>query len=499
MMSFVKKHLILLLGIILIIVSIIYVNITGDEFEYKLNTYNTNVDLDSLSVEPDKESTGIIEVLDYSYRDKAIHIKVRGLKPGRAYVELKDKNEYFNLIIFFVHKSGVVTVEDYFGECSGSFLVNLLWLIYLVIFESAFLYWIIKKIKEDMFDYSNILAFGLFIFILFIILNQLTGLAQGSGLIQSITSLIDAFMGFAIITSPVLLLTFIAVTISNIKLIRSEGKNWRNMLGFILGLFLFFLLAASIIIEFYMDRSQIIDTHHWTGIGRFISMFINCFTYGIVTYLECILMGSIIMGIVAAKHVPKFDKDYILILGCRIAKDGSLTKLLKGRADRAVEFAKMEKDKTGKDIYFVPSGGKGDDEVMAEAAAIKNYLIAEGIPEDRILVEDKSLNTSQNLKYSKELIEKHSEGKESNIAFSTTNYHVFRSGMLAKEQGIKVEGIGAKTRSYFWINAFIREFIATLVSEKKKHMFFIFLMIVFDLLMVGVVYISNVILSMGNV
>ena len=39
---------------------------------------------------------------------------------------------------------------------------------------------------------------------------------------------------------------------------------------------------------------------------------------------------------------------------------------------------------TGKDIIFVPSGGKGDDEVISEAQAIKNYLMEQGIDEGNI-------------------------------------------------------------------------------------------------------------------
>ena len=55
------------------------------------------------------------------------------------------------------------------------------------------------------------------------------------------------------------------------------------------------------------------------------------------------------------------------------------------------------------------------------------------------------------------------------IAFATTNYHVFRSGVIANSVGLRADGIGSKTRSYFWVNAFIREFIATLEAEKKNH------------------------------
>ena len=55
------------------------------------------------------------------------------------------------------------------------------------------------------------------------------------------------------------------------------------------------------------------------------------------------------------------------------------------------------------------------------------------------------------------------------ISFSTTNYHVFRSGVIANEQGIDCEGMGSKTKWYFYTNALIREFIANLIQEKNKH------------------------------
>ena len=150
-----------------------------------------------------------------------------------------------------------------------------------------------------------------------------------------------------------------------------------------------------------------------------------------------------------------------------ITKDGGLTKLLQSRTDRAIEFAQMQKEATGKELTFVPSGGKGDDEIIAEAEAIRNYLVSKGIPEEQILVENRSQNTRENLRFSYALIQERTENAK--IAFSTTNYHVFRAGCLAQDAGIPMEGIGARTKTYFWINAFIREFIATLHNEKRFH------------------------------
>lgn len=71
------------------------------------------------------------------------------------------------------------------------------------------------------------------------------------------------------------------------------------------------------------------------------------------------------------------------------------------------------------------------------------------------------------MKYSKNIIDE--INNKANIVFSTTNYHVFRSGSIANSQGIECEGIGSKTKWYFYTNALIREFTANLVQERKKH------------------------------
>ena len=82
--------------------------------------------------------------------------------------------------------------------------------------------------------------------------------------------------------------------------------------------------------------------------------------------------------------------------------------------------------------------------------------------------------------------------KNAKIAFSTTNYHVFRAGNIATEQNIIIQGIGAKTKSYFWVNAFIREFIATLYSEKKNIYRVIILITVTVLIIITLTYISMI-------
>ena len=98
---------------------------------------------------------------------------------------------------------------------------------------------------------------------------------------------------------------------------------------------------------------------------------------------------------------------------------------------------------------------------------MKNYLIEKEISPEDIIVEDKSKNTYQNLKFSKQKIDE--DNKDGKIIFSTTNYHVFRSGVIANNEGIDCEGIGSSTKWYFFTNALIREFIANLFIQRKQH------------------------------
>ena len=62
--------------------------------------------------------------------------------------------------------------------------------------------------------------------------------------------------------------------------------------------------------------------------------------------------------------------------------------------------------------------------------------------------------------------------------------------MYASKQGIKAEGIGSRTKRYFWVNAFIREFVATLSSERKRHVKICLSLILLVLIMILVMYFS---------
>ena len=266
---------------------------------------------------------------------------------------------------------------------------------------------------------------------------------------------------------------------TNIFLIIKERFSFQNLLGIIFGILIILGALASQFIFEIISHFELFNSKVY--IKKFIDIGLN----SVLCYFYCLTLATLYANIMAAKHKPNLDKDFVIVLGCKVREDGSLTPILRARVDRAIEFAKEQKEKAGKNIIFVTSGGQGQDEAISEAEAMKNYLIEKGINEEDIIIENKSTNTLQNMRFSKNKIDE--INRDAKIIFSTTNYHVFRSGVIANSEGIDCEGIGSKTKWYFYTNALIREFVANLFSQRKKHIALISIMnvIIFALVIIG--------------
>ena len=117
-------------------------------------------------------------------------------------------------------------------------------------------------------------------------------------------------------------------------------------------------------------------------------------------------------------------------------------------------------DADGAPMLILTSGGRGADEPVAEGEAMADYLLAQGIPADRVMIENRSRNTEQNLRYSAALLAE--RGVKGPIAAVTNNFHAFRAAMLMRRLGIAGYSIGAPTARYYWPTAVIREFVAVL-------------------------------------
>lgn len=281
------------------------------------------------------------------------------------------------------------------------------------------------------------------------------------------SALSGASSRFMLLTAPLFVAFAVAMAVSNIALLRHEHPRPQNMLGLLISILLILGLALGLYLNWLDFMGS--ETEY-----RIRMTLINTYTT-LFVYFECMLAGSVICGITAAKRRPAPDKDFIVILGCWFRKDGSLPPLLQGRVDRALSFWQKQKETTGKEACFVPSGGQGPDESMPEAEAMRRYLLSKGIPDRLILPETASKNTLENMSFSKKIILENSP--DAKVVFATTNYHVFRSGVWASLAGLPAEGIGSRTKWWFWPNAFIRETVGLLQKRWKQEIVFLILLL----------------------
>lgn len=367
-------------------------------------------------------------------------------------------------IIFILLTIGILRHTDLSNNVELSKSIQIILILFLIRISIGCTFYIKEQYEKQKYSYGIVMNLGLLIFINVNILRQINLLIYNWNVLNIVdiyNNTIKSFSFFAMLTLPcIIILSFYSI-ITNIVLIKKEGFDPRRLLGVILGFLALIGLCGSQTLYYIITR-LLIDTDK-----QFIKYALDICINATLSYFYTLIIATLYCNIRAAKHIPEYDKDFIIILGSKIKSDGTLTPLLKGRVDKAIDFGNKQYELTKKKIVYIPSGGKGSDEVIAEAEAIKNYLLERGIKKNQIIIEDKSTSTIENMKFSKKKIDE--VNKEAKVSFSTTNYHVFRSGVIATEQGIDCEGMGSKTKWYYYTNALIREFVANIVQEKKKH------------------------------
>ena len=317
-----------------------------------------------------------------------------------------------------------------------------------------------RERKKAFFSYRATAELGLSIFLLLtgffrvdMILPFLRG--ENAGTVWSLlVGIIVSAQTFMRWTAVVLAVFSLIVAASNLVLIRHEGFRPSNTLGIAVAL----LIVGGAAFGIWVSYSQLTFPLR--------NVLLNVYA-GLFVYLECLLAATVIHAVKAGRHEPAYDLDYVIVLGCKIRPDGTLYPLIRARVDRAIRFLRAQAAATGKRAVLVPSGGKGEDEPISEADAMARYMREQGIPEEQILVENRSRTTVENLQFSRQLIERRRKGNK--VAFSTSNYHVYRGGILAAESGWNIDGMGSRTKWYFWPNAFLREFIGLLAASRFQQ------------------------------
>ena len=238
----------------------------------------------------------------------------------------------------------------------------------------------------------------------------------------------------------------VTLFVEGIKVIRHEGLRPSNLLTMLFSVLLYLYLAVWPVAG-GLEKGRL---------GTRLYLFISLFAAYMLSLMAIYLLS-------AALNLLHWKKrrgaDYIVVLGAGVIGT-RVTPLLAARIERGIELLHSNPG-----AVLIMSGGQGPGEDIAEGEAMARYAEEQGVGIEKIIVEGRSKSTEENLLFSSGLMEK----DRPKVVVVTTSYHVFRALLLAKQQGLKCVGFGAKTKWYFTLNALIREFIGYLSLTWKQH------------------------------
>ncbi|MDR2896423.1 MAG: YdcF family protein [Propionibacteriaceae bacterium] len=235
----------------------------------------------------------------------------------------------------------------------------------------------------------------------------------------------------------------VMLLLNGVTMLRREGHRLANTLSALVGLlFLGELLWAGLAIINYSDVMLA-----WLAVMMLPTAY---FSFGYLAYVVYSWVYQL-----GARWFAR-PTPIVLVLGSGLIK-GQVPRLLASRLNQGKALL-ARSDRQGLPGTIVVSGGQGSNESRSEAAAMGEYLRRSGIRPDRIIEEDRSRNTAENLANSEQLLAAY--GLEGRVAVVTNNFHAFRSAMLMRRLGLPGYVIGSSTASYYWPSASIREFVA---------------------------------------
>lgn len=241
----------------------------------------------------------------------------------------------------------------------------------------------------------------------------------------------------SIVISKIFGIVFILLLITFILPILGGVFNIGNILGIIFCVVMLIRTWGDAL--FYLLREN-----KW---GRRIMNVINVIFILGVAYVA-VLTGLIIH----ADHTAPKQDCTVIVLGCQVIGD-TPSLMLSERVDAAYEFLIENPD-----VPCIVSGGKGDGENLSEAQCMYNLLIGKGIDPDRIYMEDKSVNTKENIKFSKEIIEENNLSE--NTAIVTDIFHQYRASDIVKSNGLNYGSVPADCVWYLIPTYYVRELVA---------------------------------------
>lgn len=209
-------------------------------------------------------------------------------------------------------------------------------------------------------------------------------------------------------------------------------------------LFSIALLAVTVNFSRFCTIISSVWSHLWGKI--LLSVFCVLIVLGIA--YVCVL--SVLMY--KAQENNPDDPNVIVVLSCKVNGEKP-SRMLRRRLDAA--YKALEKHS---DTLCIVSGGQGSNEKISEAQAMKNYLVEKGIDESRIIMEDKSTSTYENIRFTLDILD--DMGMSRDITLVTDGFHQYRASLIAKAQGAgDITAYSAYTEPRYLFTYWVREWL----------------------------------------
>jgi uncharacterized SAM-binding protein YcdF (DUF218 family) len=303
----------------------------------------------------------------------------------------------------------------------------------------------VDAVMRDPRGFRNAVFLGLTLS--FLGLGLLVGVSRTSG---SGRVLAVAAVGLLPTVGLLALVTFLIM--NGMTMLRKEGRTAGNLLSLACGvgiIALVLLLVAAVVAR------------------RHALIALAAAAVLVVCYLAFLFFCYLAYGFLYRRMPIGRAVDFVVVLGAGLMGGRRVSPLLASRLERG-RFVYESLDAQGSGPMLIVSGGKGSDERLSEAEAMATYLVEAGFPADRILKEDQSRTTEENLLYSDALMrEARPDGY--NCVVVTNDFHSYRAALIARDLGVPAQVVGSPTAAYFLPSATIREFIAVFVRYWKVN------------------------------
>lgn len=166
-------------------------------------------------------------------------------------------------------------------------------------------------------------------------------------------------------------------------------------------------------------------------------------------------MVALVLAVaVYENHVPSGGHDAVIVLG------GGLVGDEKPQGFRARVYAAVEYLEANPEAIAVVSGRQGARDNISAAYAMRRHMILQGMPPERIIMEERAGSTLENFMFSKQLLDAHFHGYEYSVLYVSNAFHLPRARMLAAYVGLRGEGLAAPSQPYMLPNYLSREYLA---------------------------------------